>query len=183
MDQRCGNHHGWINPLLKRLDLDQKSDDNIDFEKYRTHLEESRLTERIGQIVSTINKAAGYHLLESSDYLPPQKKVLRIAFDKGRILHVMDVTLQDNGVTLVFCSIKKLPGAWEGYLPRYSRGDNAAILLELVIRPAEVTEENIQMWLSYLLSGLNKKFKPSIEAQAADASDVLRNTKFRKASA
>ena len=149
----------WITPLLTRLRLIPAKEENADPRKYWDSVEECQLLERIGKVVGEINDAAGYHLLEMQEYLPPQKMFFHITFDRNRVQYKMEVVLRNDGIVLVFSSAKHVSARWDRYFPQSSRKDNSIIAWEQIIHPAEILEQNIQAWLSYLLSGLDKQFR------------------------
>jgi len=43
-----------------------------------------------------------------------------------------------------------------------------SITLELDIYPAEILDDDLQRWFSYLLSGFRNKFKPNAAQQLAE---------------
>ena len=158
MNQRRGNDQ-WINPLLTKLKLIQAKDENADPRHYWKSIEECQLLERIGRVVGEINGAAGYHILEMVEYLPPQKKVFHINFDRNRVQHRMELVLRNDGILLVFSYAKHVSARWDRYFPQSSMKDNSTVVWEQFIHPEEILEQNIQAWLSYLLSGLDKQFR------------------------
>jgi hypothetical protein len=149
----------WINPLLTRLKLIPVKEENTDPRPYWNSIEECKLLERIGRVVGEVNAAAGYHLLEMQEYLPPQKTFFHINFDRNRVQYRMELVLREDGIVLVFSSAKHVSARWDRYFPQSSRKDNSNVAWEQVIHPAEILEQNIQAWLSYLLSGLDKQFR------------------------
>jgi len=158
LNQRRGNDH-WINPLLTHLNLIQAKEENPDPMHYWKSIDECQLLERIGSVVGKINDAAGYHILEMLEYLPPQRRFFDINFDRNRVHYKMELVLRDEGVVLVFSSAKHVSAMWDRYFPQSSRKDNSTVVWEQVVHPEEVLELNIQAWLSYLLSGLDKQFR------------------------
>jgi hypothetical protein len=151
----------WINSLLTQLDLVQKNEALVDLKSYWDQLEQCHLPERIRRVVADVNGAAGYHVLELLDFLPPQKTVLHIAFSKNRYKHVMEIALCERGTTVVFYTLRRFSDAWERYFPNHVRNSNPTKVLELDFHAAEVLEENIESWFSYLLSGFEKSYKPN----------------------
>ena len=181
MSQPRGNEH-WINPLLARLNLVRKSDQDSDLLAFWKQIEDSELADRVGRLVAEINTAAGYHVLEMLEFLPPQKNILRISFEHHRVKHNLEIAIRERGIVLMFSTSKRVVTGWERYVPGNSMRDTSTLVWEQVIHPAEVVEPNIQAWLSYLLSGLDKQFRlDQILSGSSDEGDDRGS--LRKASA
>jgi hypothetical protein len=183
MDPKIQTRDNWINPLLSQLDLVHSENDLVDFRAYWTQLEECRLPERIRKIVAGVNGTAGYHVLELLDFLPPQRMVLRIKFTKKSTEHIMELVLRESGPAVKFYSLRNASTTWGGLFPILSRKRNRTSFLELDIHPAEILDDNIQVWFSYLLSGFEKKFKPSEKQQLSESSHLHMSTAVGKVSA
>jgi hypothetical protein len=182
LNQRHGNDH-WINPLLKRLDLVAKSEEDPVYNTYWRLIEECELAERIGRLVAEVNRAAGYHVLEMVDFLPPQKNVLRVSFDQDRVKHYLEIAIQESGMVLMFSTMKRASTRWGGYVRIHSIRKNTTLVWEQAIHPVEILEQNIQAWISYLLSGLDKQFRLDQILQASLTPDAGLREGLRKASA
>ena len=161
LDEKQKSNQKWINSLLTQLDLVRRDEGLVDLNLYWDQLEQCHLPERIRKVVGDVNGAAGYHVLELLDFLPPQTTVLHVAFSTKRFKHVMEIELNERGATVVFFSLRKFYEAWERYFPSRTRRSDRTTVLELDIHPAEILEENIESWFSYLLSGFDKSFKPN----------------------
>jgi hypothetical protein len=173
----------WINSLLTQLDLVRKNEGPVDFNVYWDQLDQCHLPERMRKIVADVNGAAGYHVLELLDFLPPQKTVIHVAFSKNRYKHIMEIELSERGATVVFYSLRKFYEAWERYFPNHARKSNRTTVLELDFHAAEVLEENIESWFSYLLSGFDKSFKPNPKQPLSAGSELRMSAVAGKASA
>ena len=182
MKLRRGNDH-WINPLLTQLNLIPAKEVNSDPRQYWKNIEECQLLERIGRVIAEINDAVGYHVLEMLEYLPPQNKVIRVSFDKDSVQYKMELVLRGEGILLVFSAAKQVSARWDRYFPQSSRKDNSVVVWEQIIRPEEVLDENIQAWLSYLLSGLDKQFRLDQILRASTTAENELSAALRKASA
>ena len=182
MSQRQGNAH-WINPLLARLNLVHKADQDSDRVNFWRQIEDFELADRVGRLVAEINAAAGYRVLEMLDFLPPQKNVLRVSFERHRVKHNLEIAILDHGIVLMFSSSRRVLTGWERYIPGNSMRDSSTLVWEQVIHPAEVVEQNIQAWLSYLLSGLDKEFRLDQILCASSEPEVDKGAPLRKASA
>jgi hypothetical protein len=183
VDSKKNDHQSWINPLLMQLDLARSENDLVDFRDYWTQLEEYRLPERIRQIVAGVNGTAGYHVLELLDFLPPQRTVLRITFTKQHTEHIMELVLRERGPAVKFYSLKKPSNSWGSFFTNPSRTQSRTTFLEEEFHAAEILDDSIQSWFSYLLSGFEKKFKPDVKKQVAENSELRISAAIGKASA
>ncbi len=182
MNQRQGNEY-WINPLLEQLDLVRKADSDSTRDAYWKQIEECGLADCVGRLVSEVNRAAGYHVLEMVEFLPPQKNVLRISFHKLRVKHNMEVAIREAGLVIMFSTTRLPSSKWGRYLSALSQKNNSVLIWEQVIHPEELTEQNVQAWVSYLLSGLDKKFRLDQILQATLNADAGYDAALRKLSA
>jgi hypothetical protein len=158
LSQRRGNAR-WIDPLLTGLNLVRKREQDSDRINFWKQIEDSELADRVGRLVAEINAAAGYHVLEMLDFLPPQKNVLRISFERKRVKYNLEIAIRDYGIVLMFSRTRRVLTGWEHYIPGHSMRDSSTLVWEQVIHPAEVVEPNIQAWLSYLVSGFDEKLR------------------------
>ena len=182
LSQRQGNAH-WINPLLARLNLVRKAEQDSDRVDFWRQIEDFELADRVGRLVAEVNAAAGYHVLEMLDFLPPQKNVLRVSFERHQVKHNLEIAIRDYGIILMFSSTRRILSGWERYIPGNSMRDSSTLVWEQVIHPAEVVEPNIQAWLSYLLSGLDKEFRLDQILRESSESEADKSVPLRKASA
>lgn len=172
----------WINPLLTQLKLVRKSEVSTDLNFVWQEIEARHLPDRVGRIASEINETAGYHLLETLFYLPPQKNVLCVRFDRNRDKHNLEIVLIGTAVMLRFSTSKHVSFSWERYFSSDPMNSNSSIAWEQVIQPEKISDEHIQGWLTYLLSGLSKEFRPDIFDPSLAAESGL-SAMLRKASA
>lgn len=152
----------WINPLLEKFDLVQPRRIAVDLRLLWTELEEFRVPERIRTTVAEINREAGGHVLDLLDYLPPQRKVLRVVYTKDKVEYVMAVLLRSGVPAVAFHSASVATTMWSRYLPSRTKTRlHHHHPLEIVrgFRPSEVTDEIIQHWFTFLLSRLSKEFE------------------------
>jgi hypothetical protein len=181
VDSKNQGHQSWINPLLAQLNLVQEEQSLADFRPDWAKMEECRLQERIRKVVADVNGAAGYHVLELLDFLPPQKTVLRISYSKQDTKHSLEIVVRGSGAVAVFS--KKKADKWERFFPNRSRKGARVTVFEQDFQPAEILEEDIQSWISYLLSGFEKKFKPREKPHLSEKSELRMNAAVGKASA
>jgi hypothetical protein len=182
VSQRRGNEY-WINPLLQQFNLVRKSEADLARDAYWRQIEECELGDRIGRLIAEVNRAAGYHILEMVDFLPPQKSVLRVSFERHRVRHSLEIVIRESGIVLMFSTRKRVSIGWGRILSNHSMRRNSSLVWEQFIYPEEVSEQNIQAWVSYLLSGLDKKFRLDQILHDTSTADADLNAALRKASA
>jgi len=182
LSQRRGNDH-WINPLLEQLNLARETEKKLARNAFWKEIEECELVERIGKLVVEVNRAASYRVLEMLDFLPPQKNVLRVSFERGRVKHNLEFVIRESGIFMMFSTTNR---SWTGWRPRFSthsKRSNSTLAWEQVVHPEEITEQNIQAWISYLLSGLDKKFRLDQILNSSPVPEADLSAAFRKVSA
>jgi len=173
----------WINPLLTQLKLIRKDEATPDPVSAWQRIEESHLTERVGRIAAEINETAGYHLLDTLFFLPPQKNVISVRFDRSRAKHSLEIVVRNDEVWMKFSTTRPMAFGLERYFSSSPAGGTSTVVWEQAIRTEEVLEEHIQGWLTYLLSELSKEFRPDIfESSTTNAQSDL-SAALRKASA
>ncbi len=182
MSQRRENEY-WINPLLKRFDLVRQREEDLARDAYWRQIEDCELAERIGRVVIEVNRAAGYRVLEMVDFLPPQKNVVRVSFERNRVKHNLEVAIRESGIALMFSTSRRIPTGWGRFLSINSVRNHSTLVWEQTIHPAEILERHLQAWISYLLSGLDKKFRLDQMLHASQAPDAVLDAALRKISA
>jgi hypothetical protein len=175
----------WINSILKQQNLLQpQKEKSVDLKPCWSQIEECQMAERIRQIVADINRAAGYYMLELQDFLPPQSTILNIRFSKWYAEYVLEIVAREGGVaTVVFYSLSKVSDLWEHYFRNQSRLRKSSTSLKLDFHPAEILNDDLQIWFAYLLSGFKNKLKPIAAQQVSDKEVTEFSTAIRKKSA
>ena len=181
MNDSPSGHQDWIRLLLARLDLVKEAAPIVDPSSYWVQLENSNLSERMGKVVADINQIAGYQVLEMLEFLPPQETALRVTFTRRSYRHHMELILRDSGIYLVFSTSKRGIATLDKYFPSFASRPSCTIAWERIIQPSETPDMDIQAWLSYLLSGLDRSFRPDLAAsQSSEMTEVALNGRLRK---
>jgi len=180
MNRGDRNNH-WINPVLTQLKLVRQPENATDPGACWKQIEASHLQDRIGRLAAEINETAGYHLLESLYFLPPQKHVLRVRFDHNPDKHHMELVIRGADLFLKFSSARHLPFGWARNIAGDLLRRSSNLVWQDIVHPPEVSDEHIQSWLIYLLSGLSKEFRPDIFLASNSASEL--SAMLRRASA
>jgi hypothetical protein len=174
----------WINSVLIRHNLVQpKKENSVALKPCWAQMEECRMVERIEQVVADINGAAGYYMLDLQAFLPPQTTILTIRFSKRYAEYVLEIMArEDSAAAVVFYSLSKISNLWEHYFRNQSRR-KPSISLKLDFHPAEILNDDLQRWFSYLLSGFDKKLKPNAAQQMSEKEYTEFSAAVRKKSA
>jgi hypothetical protein len=178
------SENDWINSVLIQQNLVlPKKEHSVDLRPCWAQIEEYRMVERIGEIVADINGAAGYCMLELQDYLPPQTTILSIRFSKRYAEYVLEIMAREAcAAAVVFYSLSKVFDLWEHYFRNQSRR-KPSISLKLDFHPAEILNDDLQRWFSYLLSRFDKKLKPNAGQQMSEKEYTEFSAAVRKKSA
>jgi len=182
LNQKRGNDH-WINPLLERLHLLREREEDLVQDICWKQIEECELVERIGRLVVEVNRAAGYRVLEMVDFLSPQKNVLRVTFERDRVKHNLEFAIRESGIVLMFSTTRLDSAGWRRRFSSHSMKSDSTLVWEQTIHPEEISERNIQAWISYLLSGLDKKFRLDQILHASPFPEADPGAALRKVSA
>jgi hypothetical protein len=177
------NNSLWINPLLNQLKLVREPEKTASAQSAWNRIESAQLSDRIGKVAAEINEAAGYHLLETLHFLPPQRNVLAVRFDRNRAKHLMAVGIRDGEIRLKFSTSKDLLFGLERYILSEPPKRNWTLVWEQEIQPEKVLEEHIQGWVTYLLSELNKEFRPDTPTPNTARAESNLTAMLRKVSA
>ena len=174
----------WINSVLIQQNLVEPREEHfVDLKPCWAQMGETRMVERIGEMVADINGAAGYYMLELQDFLPPQTTILTITFSKRYSEFVLEImACEDGAATVVFYSLSKISDFWEHYFRNQSRR-KPSISLKLDFHPAEILNDDLQRWFSYLLSGFSRKLKPHAAHQMSEKEYKESSAAVRKKSA
>lgn len=135
----------------------------------REQLEKSDFLESLEQVSAEINARAGKLVVEVQSYMPPEPLVRSFTFKKGDADYVMQVELWEAYPTLVFLTRQWrgiLPFRYFGWLLRLFGSDGLVVHVNLraTFPPQDVTREDIEKWLMYLLSGFDRSLLPPVPA-------------------
>jgi len=117
------------------------------------------------------------------DYLPQQKDILRVSFEERQVKHSMEISIQEPGIVLMFSSKKLSRSILSRFFSSNPEEVRSTVVWEQVIRPQEILDQNIQGWLSYLLSGLDKRFRLDQILQASLENEARFEAGIQKLSA
>jgi len=110
---------------------------------------------------NAINSQADPRLIYEEVFLPPHPILRRYVVNKDHIEFRMELAVLLNGPGVIFSSTQT--GHWTGWFQRRRGADPDArfnTAYQLVIDPATVTDADLQLWFTYLLSGLRSSLKP-----------------------
>jgi hypothetical protein len=134
---------------------------------FREQLDQSELLTTMGRIAEAVNEKAGDLLIDVQSYLPPEALVRSFCFHKDGQDYILQLESWGPAPTLVFLKRK-----WRGPLLLNSFGWLYSLLgiEEYVIdvgysslfRMELITELDVENWFTYLISGFDRAFAPSV---------------------
>lgn len=131
--------------------------------EFRREIAQSRLEERLSAAIASANRALGQQSLADVIFLQPQSLQRVCVFEKSGVEYEMALALRPAGPVIIFSSWdRRARTGWTGlrYLARFFRRKRSPeISREIPIQPAAVTDDEIQDWLTYLLSGFRHSLK------------------------
>jgi hypothetical protein len=132
----------------------------------RERLEQSKLIEWAGAICSDINVQAGELIVESQSYLPPQAILRSFVLVRGNAEYVMQIKLGISGPVVSFFTRKwrdSSPNLCVRLLYRLGALESVRLRFKFTrsIDEDRSTQEEMETWFRYLLSGLRPKFRPN----------------------
>lgn len=111
-----------------------------------------------------INKEASHPIVLEQLYLQPQPRQRVYTYERGGISYMLAIEIEAAGPTAIFQSrisnFRAVSLLWRLY-HYLARPDGPRIKLTLPINPAALTEDDMQQWFRYLLSGFRRSLKPS----------------------
>ena len=152
----------WIGNVLTKFHLRSNVTDNFRMDRYRLMMDRSSLIERMYDTCHAINSCAREGIIYGEMFSRPHTIAIRVGFIRGDVEYLMSLGMLDGRPTLLFSSRKDYQ--WEkGVLSKFrhalKRKEN--LICKLVINPSTVSDVDIQQWFTYLLSGLQRSFKPA----------------------
>jgi hypothetical protein len=134
----------------------------------RCRFEQSRLLEMIDGACAAFNREAGTAVVEGHAYLPPEAMVRSFVFVEGQKEYVMRLDLWGTKPALVFL-VRKWRDTSSNRLLRWiyrlAETDPLAVKIKFVgeIQEETVSEQEVQRWFFYLLSGLSRSYVPALK--------------------
>jgi hypothetical protein len=132
----------------------------------RQHLEKSEFLNTMREICASINAQAGTVVVDEHQYLPPEPVLSSFAFSKGTTEYVMRLELRNQASSLVFVTRKWRDGSANRFLRWVYKLAKVEPLSVKFRYSCEIKEDGaslqeIAQCFYFLLSGLNRRYKPS----------------------
>jgi hypothetical protein len=134
---------------------------------FRKQLDQSELLMTMGRVADAVNQTAGDLLIDVQSYLPPEALVRSFCFRKDDQDYVLQLESWGPQPTVVFL-IRK----WRSllffnslnWIYRLLRVEEHVIDVKYrsLFRAERVTEADIEKWFTYLISGFDRAFAPSL---------------------
>lgn len=133
----------------------------------REGLARSELLTMMDRIADMVNAKAGELLIDAQSYLAPEALVRSFSFRKADTEYVLQLESWGSEPTLVFL-VRRWRGrlflTWLGWIYRLFGADECVIDVKIrsQFRPNDVTEADVERWFTYLISGFDRAFLPSV---------------------
>jgi hypothetical protein len=134
---------------------------------FREQLDQSELPTTMGRIAEAVNDKAGNLLIDVQAYLPPEALVRSFSFHQDDQDYILQLESWGPIPTVVFLRRK-----WRdprflnsfGWIYRVLGVEEYVIEVSYssLFRAELVTEANIEKWFTYLISGFDREFAPSV---------------------
>jgi hypothetical protein len=139
--------------------------DRSRFDRFRLMFEHSRLLDRANATCDAINIQSGEGLIYQEIFMDSHPVVGRYILEKENMDITMELAILYEGPGVVFSCKKVRP--WVKKIQRYCgfyMEEKSHVVCKMLINPASITDGEVQMWFTYLLSGLHHSLKPTRRA-------------------
>jgi hypothetical protein len=168
----------WIGDVLhifhrREMVEDESRFDRSRFDHFRLMFERSRLLDRANATCDAINIQSGEGLIYQEIFMDTHPVVGRYILEKENMDITMELAILYEGPGVVFSSKKVRP--WVRKMQRYFgfyMEEKSHVVCKMLINPAAITDGEVQMWFTYLLSGLHHSLKPTRRSYHAMANGM-----------
>ena len=154
--------------LWQFLEQDVKGRDSGRYSAiFREQLDRSELLATMGRVADTVNFKAGELLIDVQSYLPPEALVRSFCFQRHGQDYLLQLESWGPQPTVVFMTRK-----WRNLLcPNFLTWFYHLLGVEECVvdlrhsslfRAEQITEADVESWFTYLISGFDRAFTPSI---------------------
>lgn len=151
----------WARPVLDQMGLSQSPAIKEILNSHRVELERSQFLDRIRAAVTQMNREAGRQIIESQEFLPPARLVIRLRHARGRTDYCLEIVVREEGPKAVFYTIKK---SSRGLLRIFGGANNRiSKAYSSYFQPEPVREAEVQSWIAFVLSEFKSEFRPEID--------------------
>jgi len=168
------DRYAWVRPLLAELGLVRPRSHRPGLAGVRKRVEESGLLDRMHALRERINQQARGLVVDEQLFLPPHHVLRRYSFGSNGIEHVMQISVHTSGPRVDFFSQDRNGRRYSyvRYLYHRDSGDlRSDMKLSFALDSVRVGEDDLRRWFSYLLWGLQPKFKPAARTLIAPLLD------------
>ena len=134
---------------------------------FREQLDQSELLATMGRVADAVNAKAGELLIDVQSYLPPEALVRSFCFHRQGQDYVLQLESWGSHPTVVF-----LTRRWRSLLfPNFLTWFYHLLRVEECVvdvrysssfRAERITEVDVEKWFTFLISGFDRAFAPSI---------------------
>jgi hypothetical protein len=150
---------GWAKPVLDQMGLAQRPQNEELLSSLRAELERSQFLDRMRSAVTQMNREAGRQIIESQEFLPPARLVIRLRHSRGGTQYCLEIVVRPEGQKTVFYTIKKIPRGLQRIFGN-TANNRISNVYSLYFRPEAVREANVQSWITFVVSEFKSEFQP-----------------------
>jgi hypothetical protein len=151
--------------FLEQSAMGRDSDRNLVL--FREQLDRSELLATMGRVADAVNAKAGELLIDVQSYLPPEALVRSFWFHRQGQDYVLQLESWGPQPTVVFLTRKWRSLLFPNFLSwfYYLLGMEESVVdvrYSSLFRAERITEADVEKWFTYLISGFDRAFAPSI---------------------
>jgi|HubBroStandDraft_4_1064222.scaffolds.fasta_scaffold21891_2 hypothetical protein len=134
---------------------------------FRDQLNQSELMVTMDRVADAVNEKAGGLLIDVQSYLPPEALVRSFCFRKDDRDYLLQLESWGPKPTVVFLTRKWRSLLFSnslGWIYRLLRVEEYVIDVKYssLFRAEQIAEADVEKWFTYLISGFDRAFAPSI---------------------
>ena len=160
---------GWAKPVLDQMGLSQQPQNEELLSSLRADLERSQFLDRIRSAVTQMNREAGRQIIDSQEFLPPARLVIRLRHARGGTQYCLEIVVRPEGPKAVFYTIKKVPRGLQRIFGN-TANNRISNVYSLYFRPEAVREDDVQSWITFVVSEFKPGFQPVIAGYSSTES-------------
>jgi hypothetical protein len=142
------------------------TDDTYSMERARQRVEETGIVHMMLETCDLFNKIAGSHIVDVHSFLPPIPILCCFIFVEGGTEYFMRLEMQGTIPTLIFAERNCRDAVTNDFVRwthRLANIEPVTLTVKLVheFQDIRVSVEQVRGWFKYLLSGMDRSYRPS----------------------
>ena len=150
----------WVGEVLRKVNIGDEGIDESKIDRYRMVLDRSGLAERMCGTCDAMNVRSAQVLIYREVFPQPHPIVRRyiLEHEEDRQIIAMELTILLEGPVLVFS--RNTTTQRVKSIRRYRGYERRNVMCKIAIDPEKISDDDLQQWFIYLLSGLQHSLKP-----------------------